>query len=248
MDPPSFGEIALRHRIIANPLSEATLDRIISVCDPSPGSRVLDVGCGKGEFLLRLAEQRDVRAEGIDLSERAVGIAEARARERSLKGTATFRCGDAKSLELTPGSYLLTACLGATHAFGGLTKTLDALRTRTEIHGRIVVGEGFWKQTPSAEYLEVLEGTQDEFGDHLGNVRTGVGWGLKLVDAWTSTLGEWEDFEDAYSEGIESYALENPGDPSVPDMLRRIRRWRQGYLRWGRETLGFGVYVFRRDR
>jgi hypothetical protein len=27
--------------------------------------------------------------------------------------------------------------------------------------------------------------------------------------------------------------------------LERRRRWRDGYLRWGRSTLGFGFYVFR---
>jgi hypothetical protein len=29
-------------------------------------------------------------------------------------------------------------------------------------------------------------------------------------------------------------------------MLERIRRWRDAYLRWGRDTLGFGVYLFHR--
>jgi len=29
-------------------------------------------------------------------------------------------------------------------------------------------------------------------------------------------------------------------------MLERIRRWRDGYLRWGRDTLGFGLYLFYR--
>jgi hypothetical protein len=29
-------------------------------------------------------------------------------------------------------------------------------------------------------------------------------------------------------------------------MLKRIRRWRDAYLRWGRDTLGFAVYLFYR--
>jgi len=40
--------------------------------------------------------------------------------------------------------------------------------------------------------------------------------------------------------------IERPEDPDVPAMLERIRRWRDGYLHWGRETLGFGVYLFHR--
>ena len=29
-------------------------------------------------------------------------------------------------------------------------------------------------------------------------------------------------------------------------MLERSRKWRDAYLRWGRDTLGFGVYLFAR--
>ena len=57
---------------------------------------------------------------------------------------------------------------------------------------------------------------------------------------------EWDEYEWKYSRSIERYALEQPGDPDVPAMLERIRRWRDGYLRWGRDTLGFGVYLFHR--
>ena len=49
-----------------------------------------------------------------------------------------------------------------------------------------------------------------------------------------------------YSRSIERYAGEQPDDPDVPEMLKRSRRWRDSYLRWGRDTLGFGVYLFHR--
>ena len=38
----------------------------------------------------------------------------------------------------------------------------------------------------------------------------------------------------------------SPTIPDVPAMLERIRRWRDAYLRWGRDTLGFAVYLFYR--
>ncbi len=69
--------------------------------------------------------------------------------------------------------------------------------------------------------------------------------GLNLAEDWSSTDEEWDGFEDSYLEGIESCAKENPADPDVPRMLRRIREWRRGYLRGGKTTLGFGVYAFR---
>jgi cyclopropane fatty-acyl-phospholipid synthase-like methyltransferase len=205
----------------------------------------LDVGCGKGEFLLRLAGRRAVQGEGIDLSAHAIGLALAKAQHQVLQGNLAFRCADARSLKPPPGKYFLTICLGATQAFGNLRTTLRTLQEWTRLNGWIVVGEGFWKQPPSARYLEILDGTSNELLDDPGNIRVGEQLGLKLAQHWSSTDEEWDDFETAYLEGIESYGQENPDDPRVPEMLRRIRRWRQGYLQWGKKTLGFGVYAFR---
>lgn len=38
----------------------------------SPGSTVLDLGCGDGELLLLLAERREARVRGVDIEEEAV--------------------------------------------------------------------------------------------------------------------------------------------------------------------------------
>jgi hypothetical protein len=35
-------------------------------------------------------------------------------------------------------------------------------------------------------------------------------------------------------------------DPDVAAVLERSRRWRDAYLRWGRDSLGFAVYLFYR--
>ncbi len=68
-----------------------------------------------------------------------------------------------------------------------------------------------------------------------------------LLHASVASADDWDEYEWKYSASIERYAQERPDDPDVPAMLARIRRWGDGYLRWGRDTLGFGVYLFHRS-
>jgi O-antigen chain-terminating methyltransferase len=53
------------------------LDSYIQVFDKGPGGDVLDVGCGRGEFLDLLAE-RDIRARGIDNNHEMAGVCRSR--------------------------------------------------------------------------------------------------------------------------------------------------------------------------
>jgi hypothetical protein len=77
-------------------------------------------------------------------------------------------------------------------------------------------------------------------------VQAGVEAGLIPMHATTATSDEWDEYEWKYCRSIERYAREQPNDPDVPEMLEQIRRWRDAYLRWGRDTLGFAVYLFYR--
>ncbi|HOL16495.1 MAG TPA: hypothetical protein PLZ49_09975 [Bacillota bacterium] len=38
----------------------------------------------------------------------------------------------------------------------------------------------------------------------------------------------------------------NPGDPDLPELMERVNRSRECYLRWGRDCLGWAAYLFRK--
>ena len=102
------------------------------------------------------------------------------------------------------------------------------------------------QRKPPADYVAFLGGSESQFLEHRGNVQAGIDTGLVPIHAATASSDEWDEYEWKYSRSIELYAREQPDDPDVPAMLERIRRWRDAYLKWGRDTLGFAVYLFHR--
>lgn len=41
------------------------------------------------------------------------------------------------------------------------------------------------------------------------------------------------------------YAINNPQDPELEKLAARASKERESYFRWGRETLGRAIYMFR---
>jgi hypothetical protein len=111
--------------------------------------------------------------------------------------------------------------------------------------GWVVVGEPYWMREPPGEYLAALETGRESFGTHAGNAETGARLGLELVHAFVSSGDDWDRYEGLQWYAAAEYARSHPDDPDLPELLERVSRDRTSYLRWGRDTLGWAMYVFR---
>jgi hypothetical protein len=83
------------------------------------------------------------------------------------------------------------------------------------------------------------------YRDHIENVLFAERKGLVPLYAAVSSDGEWDDFEWAHRRRHEEDAAFCPNTAQAQEDLVQSRRWRDGYLRWGRSTMGFGFYVYR---
>jgi cyclopropane fatty-acyl-phospholipid synthase-like methyltransferase len=68
MDNWKFFEITHREHVVCNPSSEEKLARMVELHRLPTAAKVVALACGKGEFLIRLAEAYRVRGIGVDLS------------------------------------------------------------------------------------------------------------------------------------------------------------------------------------
>ena len=230
------------------PISESKMDAQIAALEIQDSETVLDIGCGCGEVSLRICERYSADAVGIDSSVEHLAEARRRASSRRLLGQVTFTLCDAKDYRPVSDSLDVVLCLGATHAFGsGSQAFLNALRQIVSMvrpGGRILLSDGYAKQTISKGYREFIGDSLSSEDTHESRVQQGTSLGLIPLGAWTSSLDEWDHFEWSYQRVIEKHAQADGSDKDASARLQSRRQWMDAYLRWGRETLGYGTYLF----
>src|SRR5262245_6036475 len=113
-----------QHHVLCNPLSEAKLAEVIELLRLPQGARILDVGCGKGEFLCRAAGRWNAAAVGIEISSYWVADARANVAARGLSDVVDIRQGHGAEYDGQGGPFDVSACFGASFIWGGYTQTL----------------------------------------------------------------------------------------------------------------------------
>jgi SAM-dependent methyltransferase len=121
---------------------------------PSPGDRILDVGCGYGDLSVHLPDASYV---GIDSNKRYIDFAN---RQHSANGE--FLLGDVSSLSVdTLGSFNAAVAIGVLHHLPDAAVT-SMLRSLVEIlvpPGRFIAAEPVWdpQQCTTARVLAALD-------------------------------------------------------------------------------------------
>ncbi|WLD93881.1 class I SAM-dependent methyltransferase [Alkalihalobacillus sp. AL-G] len=245
MHTNKFSVIAHRNHEICNPISKEKLMNVIDKVQLDRGQAILDVGAGKCDVLIQLVRKYGVIGTAVEIEEAYLNEAKGRTSDLIDSEQLSFIQEDAKQvIERYKESFDMAICLGATHALGDYRSTLEQLSETIKPGGYLLIGEGYWKRKPDPDYLEALGAEEEELLTHYENIA--LAEQLDLIPMWASVTSEdeWDAYEWLYSSSMERYCLEHPEDPDVEWMNERIRKWRSTYLRWGRDTLGFGLYLF----
>jgi SAM-dependent methyltransferase len=224
------------------------MEAVIGMLPLERGDRALDVGCGRGELLIRLAERLGVTGLGIDTAENQIAVAREQAAARVPEGGLRFEALDAA--ELTDGGFAIAACVGATYALGGLDETLARLASLVRRDGLLLIGEGFWALPPTPEYLRALGAeSADELTDYAELLAAGGRHGLVPVYATTASLQDWERYEWANILFADDYVRRHPHEEGIELLQTRLEaaeRRRELTAEQG-EPLGFALLLWRRN-
>jgi len=244
MDPLKFTTVAHGDHLYLNPFGAEKMEQVIGVLGLAPPARVFEAGCGKGELLVRLVERYRCSAVGLDVNPVFLEAAREKARGRVPGADLEFLQCEARTFTAEPESFDLAIVVGASHAYGDYAGTLAALEALVPVGGRVLLGEGYWKRPPAAEYLQVLGASEGELASREGTVARAVAMGFVPLYSTVSSDEEWDAYEGLYHRTVLDYVAAHPEDPDAEAMGERIRSWREAYLKWGRETLGFSLDLF----
>lgn len=241
-----FTTIAHAGRALLGPTSGECADSLLARLPAREPARVLDVGCGKGEWMVRALERLGGTALGIEPNPEFA--ADARARAETLLGAGRVRI---EERDYAPGlvrdeRFSLVICTGALRAFGDWDEALRAVARLVRPRGRALLGPTYWECEPAREYLDFLGAGPGSMHTLADTVARAAAAGWRVTAQHESTLAEWDEYEHAYAANVRAWCEAHPADPDAAAFRQRIERWALAYSRWGRDTMGYALMLLER--
>lgn len=216
------------------PLSDEHAARLLDELEPA--GRIVDLGCGWGELLLR-AVARGGTGTGVDTDAATLDRGRRASAERGLP---------VEFVEQPAGEWKGTAnralCVGSSHTLGG-TRAMFAKLAAAVPRGRVLVGDGCWPTPPTPAAHAIFGDDVLPLADLAAACR-GAGW--QILHLSTAGQREWDDFESRHRAGQREWLLANPDDPRAAEVRDRHDEREQEYLTAYRGVLGFAYLVLAR--
>jgi ubiquinone/menaquinone biosynthesis C-methylase UbiE len=179
-----FGKTAAAYVSSATHASGQDLERLIAVAAPRPGERALDVGCGVGHTLRRIAPLVAF-AVGADAT---LEMMQAGRDSVVSAANAAFAQSDATTLPFADASFDLATCRLAAHHFSDPAAAFRDVRRVLRPSGRFVLVDNYAPDDPLLDtFINELEKLRD--ASHVRN-HTIAGWRELLEDAGLRTSVE----------------------------------------------------------
>jgi SAM-dependent methyltransferase len=235
-----FAVVEARHEL-QNPTSAEKIHLLGERLGLGAGSRVLDVGAGRGGPAILLAREFGCRVRCLERAPEFAAAARERVEAAGLAETVEVVEADGATAELGSG-YDAALCLGASFVWNGLAGTLDALVPTVRPRGFVAVGEPYWRRPLLAD---VEPEDHERYTTLAETLERAEACGVEVVALIDSSPDDWDRYESLHWLALDEWLAANPDDPQAGEFRERGRRERDRYLRWQRDLLGWAILVCR---
>ncbi|WP_373044140.1 SAM-dependent methyltransferase [Vulgatibacter sp.] len=239
MDRARFSAIAHTGLSFLNPLPASFFDEVAGSVRLAPGERLIELGCGKAELLLRLAERHGVAATGIDRSAHFLDEGRRAAAVRLPDGAVELLQADAAGWPLGSSRWAMSICIGS-----GPLASVAALAAAVPAGGWVLAGDAHWRGDPPPDLLAALGCTRGDLPEAHALEAEAERAGLVPILLRSASTSEWDAYEAAWLANVERWAEDHPLDPERDAFLARARAGNERHRRFG--PLGFTVGLFRK--
>lgn len=233
--------IAARHMELENPTSREKILLLGKHLRLHEGSRVIDFGCGYAEALVLWAEHYGISGVGVDVRPYACARANKKVADHGLSDRIEIVCARGEEYEFDEGTFDAATCIGATFIWDGYAPSVRAMKRATHSRGRLGIGEQIWRRedAPPAYVLEQARGTYFEY-DLL---RMSRDEGYDIEHILRASDDDWDRYETDRWHGMIGWLEENPDHPDRWQVVARLHEGQDDYLRYGRNYMGWAIYI-----
>ncbi len=231
-----------------NPINESKLNEMISLLEIKAGDTIVDIGGGSGNVLLQMIQNSGTQGILVETDESLIEKCRKASGGMVETGQLKLIAEDAKTFvkELEPESIDCFVCIGASYIFDTYLNFMKAIMPYLKKGGFILIGEQFWIKEPSKDYLDILGGEESESRYHYENIEAPEKLGLTYLYSNIASQYDWNKFEGDYFLEVELKALDLP-ETERKEFLEQRRTFRRAQYRFGRSTMGFGLYLFAKE-
>jgi len=221
------------------------LDEIINLLHIKSKDTIVDIGGGNGAVLLKMIQKSKAKGILIEQNKKLIEACKKESKSLIKTGKLILAEADAKTYlkNLKPKSIDCFVCIGSSYIFDGYLGFIKAILPYLKDGGFLLIGEEFWMKKPQKEYLKILGSTESELRYHYENIEKPEKMGLTYSYAHVASTEDWDRFEGIYflEEEIKALKLD---EKERKERLKSLRAFRKAQFKFGRSTMGFGLYLF----
>ena|GEM_PF-832459 len=231
---------ALHHSMqICNPMTCAQLDEVVEATEPDAGHHVVDMACGYGEVLFRMAAQREINGTGVDLSPWMIASAAAQTPVRAPNGTLQWVLGEARDFYPQHRADI-AVCIGAEWVWHDFSGTAKALAARVAPGGAVVIGAARLHTTADADRVRSERGVVETIDDQRELLAT---HGLVPVHRVDPDDAGWDAYLARTAQAAAAWAVTHPGIRSE-QWIEEQADWQAARER-DRDVIGWSLWIAR---